>query len=320
MKKYLFMALAAFAFVSCSNDFDANEGAATTENGKRIEYDVYAGAASRGSIIADLEALQEGGHGYHVWANIINANVDTTTYLNRDNVYVSDAWVTGADIWPVQPLAFYFYAPETALTLDNDQHRKAEYRYSQPEAPGNQKDILYGTPVTGKTSGTGAVNVALTHVMSHITFKAKAGPNVPGAGLVISSIALKGQFATAGTMDFKAANSATFWKDTVMQDTVYRPGTVSSSVSNKVDYTNVLQTGDSPQDLFIIPCTVPALTIEVNYTASGRNWTKSFTVNNQEFAIGQSYEIRLTLDVDLITYTISNETFGSWGTATEVTP
>jgi hypothetical protein len=321
MKKYLFMALAAFAFVSCSNDFDANEGAATAAKGNRIEYNVYTGAASRGTIIADFDAFKDGENGYRVWANIYKKNPnDTLIFVEDNNVWnkTNGSWDIGANaskVWPDSALNFYFYAPHTALTLTDADKKKAEYIYSQPEGPANQKDILYGAPVLNKKSGMGAVNVQLTHVMSHIAIKAMAGTNVPGGGLVISSIALKGQFATSGTMDFKAAQADNFWKNTVTQDTVYRPGTVNSSVSSKTVFNNVLQNG---QDMFIIPCTVPALTIEVNFTSDGKNWTKEYTVNNQVFAIGQSYEIRLTLDVDLITYTIEN--IGFWTTGGTVAP
>ncbi|MBR6286304.1 MAG: fimbrillin family protein [Bacteroidaceae bacterium] len=313
MKKYLFMALAAFAFVSCSNEFDANEGAATTAKGKRIEYNVYAGAASRGTIIGNIDSLQVHGDGYYVWANYYNGTTDTTTKVTEEIVWnkTESKWGTSGFFWPAEDISFYFFAPQNALSLNNSALKKAEYLYSQPAAAGNQIDILYGTPQVDKNSATGTVNVTLTHVMSHITFKVKSGPNNT-TGVQVSSIAFRGLLPTSGTMDFKATAAANFWKnDTVMQDTVYRPGTIATPILDKDNFTNVIQPG---QDLFIIPSKATNITVEVNFTAESRNWTKSVDIPGQEFAIGNSYEIRLTLDADRIQYSVA--TVDPWGTPT----
>jgi hypothetical protein len=320
MKKYLFMALAAFAFVSCSNEFDANEGAATNVKGKRIEYNVYAGAASRGTIIGTLDSLKVNGNGYFVWANYYNGTTDTTVKVSESIVWdkTESKWGTSGFFWPAEDISFYFYAPQNAFdaaanVFGNQAKKKAEYLYMQPAAAGNQIDILYGAPQVNKNSATGTVNVALTHVMSHITFKVKSGPN-NATGVQVSSIAFKGLLPVSGTMDFKATDADYFWKtDTVMQDTVYRPGTIATPILDKSDFTNVIQPG---QDLFIIPSKATNITVEVNFQAENRNWTKSVDIPGQEFAIGQSYEIRLTLDADRIQYSIA--TVEPWAAATQL--
>lgn len=298
MKKYLFLALAAFAFASCSNDSEVDVPTAA-KTGKVIKFDVYAGSATRGQIIT-TDSLKTVDGGFTVWAK----SCDTLYFPTCDYLFnkSASAWAGPLQIWPdTAKVNFFFVAPAGVLGGITPADQLAEtFTYNLPTSVDNLKDILWGLPQKNKTFTSSSLPVTLTHAMSHITFKVKVSADVDSA--VLNSISMSGLFATQGKMNFGAGSSETFWTDTVCTMREYSPTPMIKQIKNKSDFVDACQ---PTQDLFIIPCRMEAPKLTVSYKTFGRTFTKELTLPSQVFTIGQSYQIQLIIDVKTVKFDVT---------------
>ena len=169
-----------------------------------------------------------------------------------------------------------FYDSQVSLTME-EFRTQSSYRleYGGTSATGYSPDILYATNVPGtssldsgavEVSGT-AVNIRFAHAMSRLKFDCSQD-------ITVSRISISGM---ADSFTWNAATN----------------GGYASGISTSQS-ADIALTGDV-YECFIVPQTVPELTVEISYTDNSdrKSYRSILTYTDIEFRSGVSYVIGL---------------------------
>jgi hypothetical protein len=189
---------------------------------------------------------------------------------NSNANYISNAKVTYADskwssattyYWPsAATLSFYAYAPYDDNASATITSEAKTLPFSVQDSPYSQVDLLWATPVTGKTKPTSTesakVDFVFGHALSRIGVSVATGSEFQSSLTVkVTKVEIIGKFNTSGTLDISKALTETSgnWSSVT---------TSSSDVTYTIDPTDFSITGASAsaKDIEDYVMTIPSAT------------------------------------------------------------
>ena len=295
-KRHLFglFAMAAFAFVGCSQDEVVSQ---SPDVNKAIEFGTYVGrdASSRGSVqdMASLTGTNATGFGvFAYYTNSVggyDASSSTPNFMYNQQVTgtattvestTTYAWTySPLRYWPTganDKLTFFAYAPynRSASLTGNTVPGNPKLTFTVNQTVKNQIDLLYAgnfSELQNKTKTDAAVNFKFNHALSRIGFKVKAsddrttGLAVDGATKITVQevqISFGDTYLASGTLDLGTGT----WSHTGV-NAASQTYTLSTNTSNLENVeanatAQLLNTADSY--IMIIPQDIDSESIKVN--------------------------------------------------------
>lgn len=247
MKKFLFLAMAAAAMVSCSQNEEIENAAQKAE----IKLGTVVSNTTRAAV-TDNESLKD--EGFTVYAYKTEAtDMDKlaagglgTAYMDGAKAtYKDNVWsLSGSYYWPktgkVQFFAYSTYATNPAIYELKADAIYPTLTYTVAKEAADQKDLVVATAFN-KTYQTTALQLDFTHALTQINFSA-VGSNADFT-YKLTSIVIEGVYGK-GTYDF--APGAGPWTTTGTADATYTypisadnsQVSISGTTEQKLDQTN----------------------------------------------------------------------------------
>ncbi len=229
-------AMAAFAFVSCSQDEVVSQ---SPDVNKAIEFGTYVGrdASSRASEIK-IENLAIKGFGvfaYHTTGNFVEGDDQNTTDVEVASscnfmfnqlvhgkkggtteapTYATDSWeYSPLKYWPnntSDKLTFFAYAPYEAGSNGNiilpstAPEGVPSLTFNVGTDVEKHQDLLFTLPQLNKVNNNSSVDFAFEHALARIGFKAEVSDELDEyTTITIKKVELIGKFYSKGTMSLK---------------------------------------------------------------------------------------------------------------------
>lgn len=303
MKKFLFLAMAAAAMVSCSQNEEIENAAQKAE----IKLGTVVSNTTRAAV-TDNESLK--GEGFTVYAYKTGTTTsDKLTAGDLGEAYMNGAKATFAENWSLSDGPYYwpmsgniqFFAYSTYATNAAKYELKADaiyptLTYAIAATADAQKDLVVAK-VVDKTYQTTALQLDFTHALTQINFTVTGGDK--DLSYELSSIEIEGVYGS-GTYSFGDGN----WTVTGDADATYSYpiSADNSAVSITGNASKVLDEGNANAALMLMPqkMTESAL-IKVTYKVLQNNTvinepTSSISLNGKT-AWGTGSKLRYTLEL-----------------------
>lgn len=330
MKKLIYFAAAAIAFVGCSKQEITDQAPS-----KGIGFESFIGKPS--SKAAPVTAFVNGDK-MLVWGYLSDAQMGTTLGSATAIPNLGGVSVTkGASGWTYSPAAYWH--PDKchsffAVTPDTISVASGVATIRVANSVANQKDLMVADPIklAKYTDGAEAPqSFKFRHVLSQIKFAAKiVETEVSVTNVQITSVVIapaSGQFANSGTVSIvaKADDNAYTYASTATGSVASYTVTPTAAVTlNTSTYSDVFQ--GASDVAMLLPQSVSALTITLNisYTQGGSTLTKAVTVNvasNPTWAPNMIYKYNFDISVPKQVLGWKPITFGeptivAWGSET----
>lgn len=323
MKKILFAAVAALAFVGCTqNEEIDNLGSKAEVNFKTI--------VSKTTRVAPMVTDNFATFKVNAY-NTEAVDMATTTSLAKS--FMSDVTATnntgtwgidkGPFYWPMSDkIQFFAYSPATNVTGYAAATGYPSFNY-KIQTVDKQEDLLVAKleNATKTSNGTTGVNLAFAHVLTQVNFSAELEA---GATYKVTKIDILG-VNDEGTFTYGAANATGAWSATTGNASYQYAGNYNATATD-----NVVNFSTVDNALMVLPQTLSAdakIAITYSVVKGGSTTfagTKEVSLSGQKWEMGKNlrYTLKLASNAAEVTF---KPTVNEWGkeeagTTTEPTP
>lgn len=325
MKKlFLFVAIAALGFASCSEEsFDGNNDNSSKKiqfktmvgknNNLKVTELTTAGLQSSGFTVTALNSALldfDGSNGY-------------TSYISQLPVTYGTSWTySGTYYWPEDSykLSFFAYGGDAVTSWAATTPSFPSFSYTIKSDASTQKDLVAAMQLN-KTNMATALALDFKHILTQVNFSIKG--QVSGLKYVVKKIEIIGA-KSSGTYTYNATTGE--WSSQAgTADYTYFDGSVTPTTIdyNTASFTSFGDGGVGAKALMLMPQDNTGVKIKVTYDIvnTGGSFVKENKVAEYTFASGTwtlgtkiRYNITLPVATNMITL---SATVSGWGTETQ---
>lgn len=306
MKKILLAAVAALAFVGCTQ----NEEIEKLGDKAEINFTGVVMNSTRAAITTKTNFDKFTVNAYKTTASMSGDVQLTDNFMN--NVLVSkegESWTpNGTFYWPLtEKVQFFGTSPAQSLNITAKGYPKFEYTVKDISS---QEDLLAAN-VVDKVKGVGAIALPFQHLLTQVNFSIKG--DMENFTYTVSEIVLKG-INDKATFTFNGESTTGSWSTatastddlayTYTSTVVVAPTTAAPDLATKFEAENTAL-------FMLMPQTLDKATLDITYTAAPTQKPTEYTFNGQktvsltgtwEMGKNNRYTLKLTSDASPVTF------------------
>lgn len=321
MKKFLFLAMAAAAMVSCSQNEEIENAAQKAE----IKLGTVVKAGTRAAVVTNDNFTEFKVSAYIVDDANVASNGLGAAYipgvLYQGNKTAGWTPESGSYYWAPGKMQFFAY-PKDVADFDAGATGYPTCTFNIEATAAAQKDIVVAHVVDAvKPVSGGDLTLTFKHILTRINFSYK--PEKDGYNYTVSQIVIKGVGGGSATYTFNKENDGKgAWGDPSTASVDYEYPVKMATTATDGYY--ALEGEGAP--LMLLPQSVVGKTIEVTYKTEKDgttffNDTKVVTLPaNSTWGIGQNIRYKLTLPVGAEEIKLQTEVENPTETETPQTP
>lgn len=299
MKKFLFLAMAAAAMVSCSQNEEIENAAQKAE----IKLKSVVKGSTKAAITT-TDNLKEFKVEAYKTSGVMGADValGNDKFMNVTVAKTDGTWgYGGTTYWPLSgKVQFFATAPSQTLTVPASGYPTFSYTIANSDGT-SQEDLVAANEIDKDKNG-GDVNFVLKHLLTQVNFSIKG--ETEGFTYTVTNVVIKG-----------VKNQATFKFDGTATVGGWNNLSGSGEYTHSIQHTVAPTTADKEQTtnfetannalFMLIPQTLSGATLEITYKAAPTDAPTAYTFDNTKtlnltgnWDMGHSVRYTLSLSND----------------------